>query len=269
VANFYSTITAAINDFAAHGYDSQERMDYWITKIQEAANASMIPESVLNMQLKKHLATIYEKLVDKKQMVKYHKGVSLFTLDQVKPYLRGELDKRILASADMIKLNRAQSIGRTIRRFQGWATSIPAGGSKAIDRMEEKAGLRKALASLPFEERRVIIDQGHKLNSAINDIIAKDGGAIGGFWHSHWRQAHYNYRKDHKERDGEFYLIRGCWAQQEGLVKVGPAGYMDEITQPGEEVFCRCWFEYVYSIEDLPAPMLTKKAKDRLAAIGA
>jgi len=265
--SFYKVITDAINDFALYGYDSQWRVDYWVQRIEEAAKAALVPEVVLQRELTAQLQSVYEKLVNSGKIAQHHPGVAQFTLLKVKPKLRAELDRRILASAKLIQLNRNASIGRTLRRFQGWATSIPMGGSEAIDRKEEKAGLRKAMASLPFEERRVIIDQGHKLVASINDIVAVDGGAIAGIWHSHWRQAGYNYRKDHKERDERIYTIRGNWALQEGLMKVGPDGYTDKITQPGEEVFCRCFYSYLYSIEDLPDYMITAKAKKRLAEL--
>ena len=163
-----------------------------------------------------------------------------------------------MASANLIKLNRKASIDKTLQRFQGWATSIPIGGSKTQDRQAEKAHIKKELYKSHFEERRVIIDQNHKLISSINDIVATDNGAIAAEWHSHWRQPHYNYRKDHKERDMKVYLIRNSWAANQGLVK---GKYADSITQPGEEPFCRCNYRYIYSLRRMPEDMLTVKGK--------
>jgi len=118
---------------------------------------------------------------------------------------------------------------------------------------------------LPYSERFVLIDQGHKLVASINDIIAADGGAIAGQWSSRWRQPGYNYREEHKERDGQFFLIRDSWAHRAGLVKKGKAGYVDESTAPGQEPACRCSYKYVYNIRDLPDDMLTAKGKAWLA----
>lgn len=112
-----------------------------------------------------------------------------------------------------------------------------------------------------------MIDQGHKFVSALNDLVATDGGAIAARWSSNWRQPGYHYRKDHKERDGEIYLIRGSWAQAKGLVKPGKAGYVDQTTRPGEEVYCRCDYVYLYNVSDLPAEMLTEKGKSELARV--
>ena len=154
-------------------------------------------------------------------------------------------------------LNRQAMIDKTAQRFTGWASSIPPGGSEAVGTRETVGEIRKALGQLPFEERRVMIDQGHKLVGDINNIVAVAGGAIALTWHSHWRQAGYNYREDHKERDGHTYAIRGNWALDKGLMKRGPDGYSDEITSPGEEVLCRCSAQYLYNLRDLPDDMVT------------
>ncbi len=109
-----------------------------------------------------------------------------------------------------------------------------------------------------------MIDQGHKFVSALNDIVAVEGGAIAGKWRSHWKQAGYDYRPDHKERDEKYYAIRGNWALEKGLMNKGE-GYTDDITQPGQEIFCRCAYVYIYSLQKLPEDMLTKKGKELLA----
>jgi hypothetical protein len=49
-----------------------------------------------------------------------------------------------------------------------------------------------------------------------------------------------------------------------GLMNKG-AGYTDEMTKPGEEVFCRCAMQFVYALRDLPPEMLTHKGETALA----
>jgi hypothetical protein len=167
-----------------------------------------------------------------------------------------------MASANLIKYNREKNINEVLQRFEGWATSIPTGGSKAVDRVKEKQTIKKSLTKMPFEQRRVVIDQTHKLVSNINEIVATDNGAIAARWHSHWRQANYNYRKDHKERDDKIYVIRNSWAHKEGLIK--PVnGYTDDITSPGEEVYCRCNYVYLYNLRQVQ-DLLTKKGQAAL-----
>lgn len=238
--SFYEVLTEAVKDFSEHGFQSQAQFDFWNAELKKAAEASLKPSWAMEQMLRDALRAIYSKLIEKNGIVKMHPGVAKFTIERLAPRLRADLDRRIMASAQLIKLNRSQAIEQTLQRFAGWSTSIPMGGSDAVDKNEVKTQLRKALSNLPFVERRVLIDQGHKFTASLNETIANDGGAIAAVWHSHWRQAGYNYRVDHKERDGHVYMIRDNWAQKNGLVKVGSSGYVDEITRPGEEIFCRC-----------------------------
>lgn len=264
---FYETITAAINDMVEHGFDSVERVSRWIRTIRSSANETLVPTAVLEANLTSTFRGIYTRLVEKGQILKWHGGIDLFTYAKVKPKLRAELDRRIVASRDLIKLNREQAVADTTQRFQGWATSIPVGGTDTADRAETKARIRKPLASLPYEERRVATDQGHKFIGNLHTILATDSGALAGRWSSHWRQPGYKYRKDHKERDDHLYVVRDNWALKAGLMK--PAGhlYTDDITAPGEEVNCRCSYNYIYGLRSLPPEMLTEKGRAELQKV--
>ena len=267
--SFYSVLSEAIEDVSTSGFDTQKRILDWMKALEEAAEATLTSRRTMERMLRDALKAIYKRLVEKGGVLKYHPGVARYTLQKIKPSLRAELDRRIMASAELIKLNRETAIQKTLQRFSGWSTSIPKGGSDAVKKPKAKQEIKKALASLPFEERRVLIDQGHKLIAAISDIVAIDGGAIAAIWHSHWRQAGYDYREPHKERDGQVYLIRDTWASKAGYVKTGKVGYADKITQPGEEVFCRCYWSWLYNLRDLPFSMLTQKGKDKLREVRA
>lgn len=266
MASFFEVVTAAINDTIEYGYESEERLQYWIEAIREAAEVDMISEADLTAQLHRVLGSAYERLIEKGTILSRHPGVDRFTLAQIKPALRAELDRRILASANLIKLNREQAMAETLRRFQGWATSIPAGGTEITDRREVKANIRKELTSLPFKERRVLIDQGHKLSAAVSDIVATANNAIAAEWRSHWRQQGYQYRQEHKERDQVVYALKGTWAVNEGLIKPGPQGWYEDHERPGEFVLCRCWVRWIYALRDMPKAMLTQKGADALSA---
>ena len=257
---FFEVLTAAINDIMEHGFDSKKRIENWLAEIKAAAIKSLIPESQVEQEMIKAMKQAYARMVIKGGLVS--KGVSKYDIEKLKPKLRAELDRRIMASANLIKYNREYTINEVLQRFEGWATSIPVGGSKAVDRVKEKQNIKKSLGKAAFKQRRVIIDQTHKLVSNINEIVAVDNGAIAARWHSHWRQAGYNYRKDHKERDDKVYVIRNSWAHKEGLIKP-ENGYTDDITSPGEEVFCRCNYVYLYNLRQVPE-LLTKKGEQAL-----
>jgi hypothetical protein len=187
-----------------------------------------------------------------------------FTLERLKPFARAELDKRIQASAGLIKINREQAIDKTLQRFSGWATSIPDQGSRVVDKPEVKEHIAKPIQQVKYEARRVSIDQGAKLVAAVNEVVATQGGVIAYRWRSHWKRAGYDYREDHKERDQQIYLIRDSWAKQDGLVKAGSAGYYDEITAAAQEPFCQCYVVALYALRELPEEMLTERGKKLL-----
>jgi hypothetical protein len=264
---FDQVIRAMIADFTAHGYDSAERLAYWQRRLREAAERTLTPSDKMTRMLKSGLQAVYRKQKEQYGVLQLHPGIGRFQVDRLGPQMKQELDRRIMASADLIKLNREEAIEKALRRASGWATSIPVGGSKQVDKREETENIRKSIVGLKFVERRVIIDQSHKLTSAINNIVAQGTGALAVVWNSHFKQANYNFREDHKERHGKFYAIRGNWAFENGLMRKGPAGYYDEITSFGEEVFCRCFGTYIYSLRKLPEEMLTAKGKSELARL--
>jgi hypothetical protein len=208
---------------------------------------------------------VYRRLAVRGVVLRQHKGVSAFGVDQLKPSMRRSLDRHIMAAVNLIKLNKEQAVSETLRRFQGWATSIPAGGSDVVDKRKVKTDIRKSARNVTYAERRVTIDQSQKFAASLNAVIAEGNEAIAGTWHSRWRTPGYDYREDHKERDEQVYAIRDNWAIRKGLMKVGPAGYTDAITQPAEEVFCQCRYVYIYNLSDLPDFMLTEKGRALVA----
>jgi hypothetical protein len=268
-AEFMEVLTEAIADFTEHGFDNIERLVMWQEKLRDAALRSTTPPKVMVDLLRAALRKVYEKLVEQGRVVKMHPGIGQFTLSKLKPELHAVLDRHIHASADLIKLNRETRIEQTLQRFSGWASSIPAGGTDQADKRKTVKEIKRGIAGLQFEERRVLIDQGHKLNAAISRTIAEGGGALGGYWFSHWRQPGYDYREDHKERDGVFYVQRDNWAMEQGLMKLGGHEYTDEITQPGEEVYCRCLYRYAYSLRDIPEECMTALGTKKLAEVRA
>lgn len=265
--DFYSILNEAVNNLAEHGFDSQERIDYWTKRLRDAVDMSFQPLHRLDEMLREVLTLTYKKMIEQGNIAQFHQGVERFTIDRIAPHLRAELDRRIMASASLIKLNREEMTEATLRRFQGWATSIPKGGSKATDKVDAKKGIKKAVKGLPFEERRVLIDQNAKLVSAINEIIATDGGAIAAIWRHTGRRAGYDPRPEHIAREGKVFLIRNSWAQKAGFVKPNKNGYTDQIEKPGEFIFCSCHYEYVYSTSDLPPEFITQKGRDALAEV--
>lgn len=263
-STFAAALQAAVTDFSEHGYDDDARLRYWLGILRSRLEAETDTPAELAEQLKAALTAIYQRKVEAGGLIRDVRFADRFDLTRIKPRLRAELDRRILAAADLIKLNRKAGIEKTLQRFSGWSTSIPPGGSGVIDKREVRANIAKSAKQIRYEARRLTIDQGHKLVANITDIVATDNGAIAAEWESHWRQPGYDYRPDHKERDGKVYLIRDSWAAKHGLIKRGMP-FIDQVTRPAEEPFCRCNYRYISNLNNLPPEMLTKKGRDFVA----
>lgn len=267
---FTRTVRDAVKFFLRNGYSSREELERWQSIIRQAAESETSDDYIA--MVTRNLTKAYDLQIGRAGALKRHQGISRFTLNYLEPKLRTELDRRILTSADLIQLNRKKAIDTTLSRFSGWASSIPSSDSIALTgiqgTMRETAEhIQKAAEKVDYEARRVMIDQNHKLIANIDNVIATSNNAIAAEWHSHWRRPGYDYREDHKERDLKFYLIRGNWAQKNGYVKAGSSGYLDEITQPGEEVFCDCYVTYIYNLRSIPDDMLTQKGKKFMEAM--
>ena len=258
MARLSDVLTEAFDYFEAHGFDDQSQVAEWVRRIEQAARESMMSQADLERRLKKEFQRIFERTT------RNPAGVSRFTVQKLNPALRALLDKKVMTSINLIKLNRDEMVGATLRRFVGWLSSIPETDRVNFKRAKLREELSKPLKSLPWAERRVFIDQGHKFASAVNATIAEGGGAIAGKWFSHWRQSNYNYRDSHKDRDGKVYMLRNSWAMREGMVKKGDNPWSDEITQPAEEPFCRCTFTYLYHLRQLPPECITQKGLEAL-----
>ena len=255
---YYQIVSEAIKDIRLHGYDSQRRIDYWRDKIRKAAKRDMVPLEKMENDLKRKFKSQYNSYLS--NPLKNH-SIGKFTIEKIKPKLRAELEKRMSASRELIKVNREEMIEKTIQRFSGWATSIPSGGTKVNPDKNIKDSIRKPLSSLPFKERRVMIDQGAKFISAMNDIVAAEGGAIAAKWRARISSGYKN-REEHKERNNDIYLIRDSWAHKKGFVKPNQHGYTDEIEKPAELPYCSCYYRYIYNVSSLPEDMLTNKGKE-------
>lgn len=253
--SFYTLLTEGVDYMSENGYDDVDAFDRWAARLRSAATHDLPSTKKINDLTQRSLTATFDRVV--RSAPKRHPAVSNFTIKRIKPKLREELDKRIRASAELIRLNREEAINTTLKRFTGWATSIPPGGGQ-VDKREIKANIGKPLKEQSFVERRVAIDQGHKLSSNVDAVIADQAGAIAARWRSHWRQAGYDYREDHKERDQLTYKIKGSWADD--LINKG-AGFTDAMSMPAEEVYCRCYYVYLYSLRELPKTMLTKKGQ--------
>lgn len=260
-AVFRDVLKQAVADFTLHGFDDIVRLNDWMRKLRYAAITTLPNDREIDTQIQGAMRAAFDRALKPSSLKRTQRGLQAFRAEQIKPALQGELNRRILASASLIRRNRDEAIEKTLQRFSGWATSVPAGGSRVVDKPETKDDIAKPVVSSSFEVRRVQIDQGHKLMAAINDTLAIQTGAIAMIWRSHGRyDKHYDARPEHLARDGKVYAIRGNWAMQRGLMNKG-VGYSDEIERVGELPFCRCFAVYLHNLRELPDDMLTERGR--------
>jgi hypothetical protein len=285
LADFQRVIKEAVAYFARRGYTSKHDLDSWSGRIEEAARSSFVDPKIAGQMIARHLGSIYNRATRRipSALDKMHKRFAramtpemyfrrVETFPQLQTKMRNELDRRIQAATDLIELQRDEAVTGTLRRFKGWVSSVPQGGTPTPV-AEEIKPYSEDVKTAKFQVNRLNIDQGHKLAASLNATYAEGTGAIAAKWHSNWREnptrkkGGYQWRPDHKDRDQGVYTIRNNWAEEKGLMQPGPAGYTDQITQPAEEVYCRCYYEYIYNLIDLPQNMLTGKAKKALGAM--
>lgn len=267
---FYATLNEAIADIKQHGFDSANRVAHWLSILNEASRQALIPEQDLARMLSEHFGRVYERFLSKPSaFARVHPGVSRFTVANLRPRLRQQLDATTAVSADLIKLNREVEVRKTLQRFAGWASSIPVGGTK-VGQADTSENVRRGISGLPYRERLVIVDQGHKFKAALDKIVAVDQGAIALIWH-HVAEGPpaYDSRPDHVARDGELFVLRDNWAMKAGLMKLDGRRYYDQVTAVGQEIGCRCSAIFVYNLRDLPREMITAKGREELERVRA
>jgi hypothetical protein len=259
---FRELLLSALKHFAARGYTNEVDLQQWLIKLHVALEHEIPADANTRKELAGVLDRIFTRDVVLGGVQRRVPGVARYTIDRVAPRLRAELDRRIFAGADLIRLNRRATIDKTLQRFSGWVTSVPSGGSNVTNLREVASDIGKATKQLKFERRRVAIDQGHKLSAAVASVVAEGNGAIAAIWHD--RGEHdkgYDARPEHLKRSERIFLVRDSWALKEGLVKKSGLSFTDSIEQPAELPYCSCWYEYITSPRALPEALITARGR--------
>ncbi|CAI3954065.1 unnamed protein product [Commensalibacter communis] len=242
---------------------TQPMLSSWQDELKDLLNEN---NTVVDVNLiQEHLSKIVNRQVTRKVLNKNFKGSNLsFTQNKLSNFAKKYLNERILFSVSLIKDNRESQVKKTLQRFNGWVSAVPTDGiTKAKESPREAVrAILKPLVQRPFEERRVLIDQGHKLSASINDAIALDNNVIAVKWNSHWHELNYHYRQDHKERDKKLFFYKDNYFVQNGFIKKTDILYINDVDGFGQKPFCRCYGTYYCSLMDIPKEYLTKKGMD-------
>lgn len=255
-------VLEAIERFAQTGYDSAPDLEQWLLLLHAALERELPTDWDLRESLSKTLHQIYAREVERLGVRRRVPGVNRYTLANIEPHLRAELDRRILAGVDLIKLNRRAAVDKTLRRFSGWVTSMPSGGGPAERVRDVAQEILKPTKQVRYEARRVATDQGHKLSAAVASVVALQEGAVAAIWHDRGEHDRgYNARPEHLARSGKLFLVRDSWAIEQGLIKRGALAYTDDFEAPAQLPYCSCYYEYVTSPGRLPSNLLTRRGE--------
>lgn len=264
---FSAVLSEALRFFTRYGYRSETELQDWLGRVHLALAHEMPTNDFIRRRMNAVLGSIFTRKVTRGGVQQHVPGVQRFTLARIEPSLRLELDSRIFAGTELIRLNRDAAIQKTLQRFSGWVTSMPPQGYAKENLRDAAVQIAKPTRQARYEQRRVEIDQGHKLTAAISHVVATQEGAIAAVWHDRGQyDSHYAARPDHLKRSGQMFLMEDSWAIDAGLVRRGSLKYTSDIEQPAEFPFCSCRYEYVTSLRDMPETVLTKAGREWVAA---
>ena len=260
---FRALLMEALRYFAEKGFHSEGDLQQWLMKLHAALDREVPTDRYFKAQLDAALGRIFRREI-KSGIAKRVPGVSRYTLDRLAPALRAELDRRIFAGADLIKLHRQAAVLKTLQRFQGWVSSVPPHGIAGTNFREVTREIIKPTAQVRYEARRVAIDQGAKLSAAVAHTVAKGAGAVAGIWYDRGQfDKSYQARPEHLARSGKLFLVRDSWALDEGLIAKRKVAYYDDLPDQAAVLpFCSCYMTWITSLQELPETLLTAKGRE-------
>jgi len=162
-------------------------------------------------------------------------------------------------------------IGQFQVMLRDFLEQVPIGGTKDKAIKSRIVEIKKELRPLAKWDRLFYTYKARSLSAEIEHIFVLAGNPLAAIWHYSDLDAQGEYQKtyNHQQRDGQVYAIRGSWAIEKGLMKVGPAGYLDEISRPGQELGCMCSLQWVTGVRSLPDSMITDKGRSELDSVTA
>jgi len=148
---------------------------------------------------------------------------------------------------------------------------IPVGGTKDKEIKAKIPEIKKEIRFLAKWNRLFYTYKARSFPVEIEHIFVLAGNPLAAIWHysNLDEQGEYQKTYDHRLRDSRVYAIRGSWGIENGLMKVGPAGYLDEISRPAQELGCMCSLQWVTTVRRLPDDMITNKGRSELDRVRA
>ena len=146
---------------------------------------------------------------------------------------------------------------------------VPVGGSKDKGIKSQISEIKKELRPLAKWDERFYTLKASSFVSDVESLFAAQSGPIAAIWHYSKLDERNDVPKtyDHSQRDGLVFAVRDNWAITKGFMQPGPAGYLDEISQPGQELGCMCSIRRILTMGSLPWYMLTDLGQSELRRV--
>ena len=108
-ASFFELLTEAVRYFSENGYVSEIELQNWVKRLRASAEGSMKSDAQVEAEVRRSLMATFTRLSRFPSLKRVNPEVSVFAADRLRPAMRAEMKRRIMASARLIKLNKAQA----------------------------------------------------------------------------------------------------------------------------------------------------------------
>lgn len=204
----------------------------------------------------------------------HNKGLKGWRLEKIKPALRKEYKKSLLANILLITTQNESMMSLLRSRFTDWI--LKSSRDQNADSLKKALDITQATAKVNKRVNMIIKDQTRKSLNTYDEVVAKEYEAIGFIWNTrrdkkvvgnptglypgNGNEKHRN----HYERQGKFYFYKDTWAIKKGLINTKAKNFKwaeFEDGMPGIPINCRCFAYNIYDIEDVPKEFLKKNKK--------
>lgn len=146
---------------------------------------------------------------------------------------------------------------------------VLAGRSKEPATRRKITAIKGAFRDLTNWDRFFSTIKNDSFPASLRRTFDLEGKPIAAIWRYSVldEQGEFRNAYSHKDRADRVYAVRGNWAIEKGLMKIGASGFIDETIQPGEELDCMCRFQWLFNLGALPEEMRTAKGNAELKRV--
>jgi len=193
------------------------------------------------------------------------------TFERLEPKIRSTFAACVKEAQEQAEPFRRSELQKALAAFEQWAKSIPLGGTKDRAYREAARDVRQALKAFPQWDKAYCGHKAYNFPTAVSRLFSEGSGGASpqgtqyaGPIAAIWRWGAWTHETEHERFNGRAFVVRGNWAITKGFINQSVAMYTDQMPHPGDDN-CRCHYQYLYSLRDLPPELLSREGKEALA----